>query len=74
VSDFTQLLEAIDHDDARVADKLLPLVYEQLRRTSAGRYAFEIFLQSVVWRSRLDPEKAEMVRARGLRPHKTALL
>jgi len=42
VSDVPQLLEAIDHGDAQAADRLLPLVYEELRRLAARKMAHEV--------------------------------
>jgi RNA polymerase sigma factor (TIGR02999 family) len=41
MSDVTQLLSAIDAGDANAADKLLPLVYEELRRLAASKMAHE---------------------------------
>jgi RNA polymerase sigma factor (TIGR02999 family) len=37
----TQILEAVGAGDARAADELLPLVYEELRRLAAARMANE---------------------------------
>jgi len=39
--DVTQLLSAIDSGDARAAEELLPLVYEELRRLAAHKMANE---------------------------------
>lgn len=39
--DVTQLLSAIDSGDPKAAEKLLPLVYEELRRLAAHRMANE---------------------------------
>ncbi len=41
MSDFTQLLGAIDAGDPTAADHLLPLVYEELRRLAALKMAQE---------------------------------
>lgn len=41
VNDVTQLLDAIDDGDAQASEKLLPLVYEELRRLAAQRLAKE---------------------------------
>lgn len=41
MSEVTQLLQSIDAGDARAADQLLPLVYEELRRLAAHRMAQE---------------------------------
>lgn len=39
--DVTQLLDAIEHGDAEASDRLLPLVYDELRRLAALRLAHE---------------------------------
>jgi len=41
VSDVTHILAAIEQGDANAADKLLPLVYEELRKLAAHRMANE---------------------------------
>jgi RNA polymerase sigma factor (TIGR02999 family) len=41
MSDVTQLLNAIDAGDPKVADQLLPLVYEELRKLAVVRMANE---------------------------------
>jgi RNA polymerase sigma factor (TIGR02999 family) len=41
VSDVTQILTAIEQGDAKAADKLLPLVYEELRKLAAHKMANE---------------------------------
>ena len=41
MSDFTQLLSAIDAGDPHAGDQLLPLVYEELRKLAAVRMANE---------------------------------
>src|SRR5687768_984539 len=41
VSDVTQILEAIEAGDAGAAGRLLPLVYDELRRLAADRMARE---------------------------------
>jgi len=41
MSDLTQILNAIEHGDARAADELLPLVYEELRRLAAQKMLHE---------------------------------
>jgi len=42
MSDITRILTAIEQGDARAADKLLPLVYEQLRQMAdRARLKFE---------------------------------
>ena len=41
MSDVTQILTAIEQGDARAADKLLPLVYEELRRLAAKKMSLE---------------------------------
>ena len=41
MSDVTRILQAIEHGDAKAADELLPLVYEELRRLAAHKMANE---------------------------------
>jgi RNA polymerase sigma factor (TIGR02999 family) len=41
MSEVTRILEAIQHGDAKAADELLPLVYEELRRLAAHKMAGE---------------------------------
>lgn len=41
MSDVTRILQAIDQGDAKAADELLPLVYEELRKLAASRMARE---------------------------------
>ena len=41
MSDITHILTAIEQGDANAADKLLPLVYEELRKLAAHRMANE---------------------------------
>ena len=41
MSDVTRLLEAIQHDDPKAAEELLPLVYEELRKLAAQKMSNE---------------------------------
>lgn len=41
MSDVTQILQSIDQGDARAAERLLPLVYDELRRLASSRMAGE---------------------------------
>jgi RNA polymerase sigma factor (TIGR02999 family) len=41
VSDFTAMLERIEPGDSRAANRLLPLVYDELRRLAASKMAGE---------------------------------
>jgi len=41
MSDVTQILQAIEHGDAKAANELLPLVYDELRRVAAHKMANE---------------------------------
>lgn len=41
MSDVTRILNAIEQGDARAADKLLPLVYQELRRLAAQKISRE---------------------------------
>lgn len=42
MSDVTRILNAIEKGDTRAADKLLPLVYEELRRLAAQKMSQEL--------------------------------
>ena len=41
MSDVTRILRAIEQGDAKAADELLPLVYEELRRLAAQKMSQE---------------------------------
>src|SRR5580658_269680 len=41
ISDVTRILEALEHGEAKAAEDLLPLVYDELRRLAAHRLAGE---------------------------------
>jgi ECF sigma factor len=41
MSDVTRLLSAIDQGDPQAAERLLPLVYDELRKLAAARIARE---------------------------------
>ena len=41
MSDVTRILESIEQGDPKAADKLLPLVYEELRKLAASKMAHE---------------------------------
>src|ERR1700741_1482532 len=41
MNDVTHILSAIEHGDQQAADKLLPLIYDELRRLAAQRLAAE---------------------------------
>jgi RNA polymerase sigma factor (TIGR02999 family) len=41
MTDVTRILNAIEQGDARAADELLPLVYEELRRLAAHKMSQE---------------------------------
>jgi len=41
MSEVTQILDAVGRGDAKAADELLPLVYEELRKLAAARMANE---------------------------------
>jgi RNA polymerase sigma factor (TIGR02999 family) len=41
MSDVTHILQAIERGDAKAADELLPLVYQELRRLAAHKMAME---------------------------------
>ncbi len=42
MSNVTQILTAIERGDTKAADKLLPLVYEELRRLAAHKMSHEL--------------------------------
>ena len=42
MSDVTRILNAIEQGDAKAADELLPLVYEELRRLAARKMSQEL--------------------------------
>jgi RNA polymerase sigma factor (TIGR02999 family) len=42
LSDVTRILESIEHGDPKAADRLLPLVYEELRKLAASKMANEL--------------------------------
>jgi RNA polymerase sigma factor (TIGR02999 family) len=46
-ADITQVLQAIDRSEAGAADKLLPLVYAELRRLAGARMANEMSGQTL---------------------------
>ncbi|HCO96482.1 MAG TPA: hypothetical protein DIU00_21510 [Phycisphaerales bacterium] len=41
MTDVTRILNAIEQGDERAADRLLPLVYEELRRLAAHKMSHE---------------------------------
>jgi hypothetical protein len=41
MSEFTQILRAVEEGDTRATDRLLPLVYQELRRLAAQRLSRE---------------------------------
>ena len=47
VSDVTRILTAIEQGDPNAADKLLPLVYEELRKLAAHKMASELAGQTL---------------------------
>jgi RNA polymerase sigma factor (TIGR02999 family) len=47
VSDVTRVLEAIERGEAKAADELLPLVYEELRKLAAQKMVHEAAYQTL---------------------------
>ena len=47
VSEVTHILTAIEQGDAQAADRLLPLVYEELRKLAAHKMANEVATQTL---------------------------
>src|SRR4051794_30238340 len=41
MNDVTRILSGIEHGDVQAAEKLLPVVYDELRRLAAARLALE---------------------------------
>ena len=41
MNEVTRIIKAIEHGDVRAADRLLPLVYEELRRLAAYKLSNE---------------------------------
>ncbi len=41
MSDVTQILDRVQHGDAKAAEELLPLVYQELRKLAAAKMAHE---------------------------------
>ena len=41
MNEVTRMLAAVEHGDARAAEQLLPLVYDELRRLAAAKMARE---------------------------------
>lgn len=73
MSDVTRILSAIERGDARAADQLLPLVYDELRRLAARRLADESPGQTLqatalvheAYIRLVDVEKAQQWNSRG---------
>ena len=42
MNDITRILSAIEDGDPKAAERLMPLVYDELRRLAAGRLAREV--------------------------------
>ena len=47
MSDVTRILQSIQGDATRIAEELLPLVYEELRRLAAAKMAHEVVGQTL---------------------------
>ena len=73
MSDVTRILSAIERGDARAAEQLLPLVYDELRRLAAHRLADESPGQTLqatalvheAYIRLVDVEKAQHFNSRG---------
>jgi len=73
MSDVTQILSAIEEGDPHAAEKLLPLVYEELRRLAAQRLAHEMSGQTLqatalvheAYLRLVDTEKVQQWNSRG---------
>jgi hypothetical protein len=47
MSDVTRILDRVQRGEAKAAEELLPLVYDELRRLAAARRAHEGFTQTL---------------------------
>ena len=47
MSEFTVVLDRVRRGDAKAAEELLPLVYDELRRIAAGKMAGEVAAQTL---------------------------
>ena len=73
MSQVTRILSAIQHGDPHAAEKLLPLVYDELRRLAAQRLAHEKPGQTLqatalvheAYIRLVDTEKAQQWHSRG---------
>src|SRR5262249_18087503 len=73
MSDVTRILSAIDQGDPHAAERLLPLVYEELRRLAAAKVAQERSGQTLqatalvheAYLRLVDVDKAQQWRSRG---------
>jgi RNA polymerase sigma factor (TIGR02999 family) len=73
MSEVTRILSAIEQGDSQAADKLLPLVYDELRKLAAHKLAQEIPSQTLqatalvheVYLRLVDVEKAQKWHSRG---------
>jgi RNA polymerase sigma factor (TIGR02999 family) len=74
VNEFTQLLAAVEQGDARAAEQLLPLVYDELRKLAAQKLAQEkpgqtlqatALVHEAYLRLVVDPGQAQQWNSRG---------
>ena len=73
MSEVTRILSAVEHGDSQAAERLLPLVYEELRRLAAARLAQEKPGQTLqatalvheAYLRLVDTEKAQQWKSRG---------
>jgi hypothetical protein len=57
MNDVTRLLSAIEHGDPQAAEALLPLVYQELRKSAPNNVAKSSLIpDSVISRTRLRPK------------------
>jgi hypothetical protein len=69
MSDVTRILTAIEEGDAKAADELLPLVYEELRRLAAAKMSHEPPGQTLGGSARPELERPDSFLRRGGRSH-----
>jgi len=69
VNDVTQALDAIASGDPHAADRLLPLVYDELRRLAAQKLAHEKPGQTLQATALVHEAYLRLVASRGRQPH-----
>ena len=68
MNDVTRILSAVEHGDARAAERLLPLVYDELRKLAARKLAQERPGQTLQATALVHEAYLHLVDAQGSRP------